>query len=102
MKGATKEQRVLQHEYNIYLLHTGRKVHFERLKLHNNGPTKWDALAADGEIAVMVDREREQSVEDIPNLSEPSYRENYHYHRDDATGWTQDFTVNSLRELGRL
>ena len=59
----------------VYILDTVRKVHFERLKLHNSGPLEFAATPLDtGDIAVVMHPEPERSVEPInDDCSEPSY-----------------------------
>ena len=56
-----------------YILDTGQKVHFERLKPHNSGPLEFAATPLDtGDIAVVMDPELERSVEPF-DCSKPSY-----------------------------
>ena len=59
----------------VYILDTGQKVHFERLKLHNSGPLEFAATPLDtGDIAVVMDPEPERSVEPIDDdCSKPSH-----------------------------
>ena len=59
----------------VYILDTGQKVHFERLKPHNSGPLEFAATLLDtGDIAVVMDPEPERSVEPIDDdCSKPSY-----------------------------
>ena len=59
----------------VYILDTGQKVHFERLKPHNIGPLEFAATPLDtGNIAVVMDPEPERSVEPIEDYcSKPSY-----------------------------
>ena len=59
----------------VYILDTGQKVHFERLKPHNSGPLEFAATPLDtGDIAVVMDPEPERSVEPIDDdCSKPSY-----------------------------
>ena len=60
----------------VYILDTGQKVHFERLKLHNSGPLEFVATPFDtGDVAVGMDTEPEHSIEPINDeqlLSEAS------------------------------
>ena len=75
-RGTHKIARVLQ-EGRVYILDSGQKVHFERLKPHNSGPTEWATIPANnGDEAVIMDPESEQTLEEIPDdASQPSYRE---------------------------
>ena len=59
----------------VYILDTGQKVHFERLKPHNSGPLEFAATPLDtGDIAVVMDPEPERSVEPIDDdCSKPFY-----------------------------
>ena len=59
----------------VYILDTGQKVHFERLKPHNSGPLEFAATPLDaGDIAVVMDPEPERSMEPIDDdCSKPSY-----------------------------
>ena len=52
-------------------------MHFERLKPHHSGPTEWAAVPAhNGEVAIIIDLDPEQSQEEVPDdASRPSYRE---------------------------
>ena len=74
-RGPHKVARVLQ-EGRVYILDTGQKVHFERLKPHHGGPTEWAAVPAhNGEVAIIMDPDPEQSHEEVPDdASQPSYR----------------------------
>ena len=58
----------------VYILDTGQKVHFERLKLHNSGPLEFVATPLDtGDIAVVMETNPEHSVELInDDCSKPS------------------------------
>ena len=50
----------------VYILDTGQKVHFERLKPHNSGPLEFVATPLDtGDVAVVMDPEPEHSIEPI-------------------------------------
>ena len=50
----------------VYILDTGQKVHFERLKRHNSGPLEFVATPLDtGDVAVVMDPEPEHSIEPI-------------------------------------
>ena len=59
----------------VYILDTGQKVHFERLKPHNNGLHEIAATPLDtGDIAVVMNPEPERYVEPIDDdCSKPSY-----------------------------
>ena len=59
----------------VYILDTGQKVHFERLKPHNSSPLEFAATPLDtGDIAVVMDPEPERSMEPIDDdCSKPSY-----------------------------
>ena len=74
-RGPHKVARVLQ-EGRVYILDTGQKVHFERLKPHSGGPTEWAAVPAhNGEVAIIMDPDPEQSHEEVrDDASQPSYR----------------------------
>ena len=74
-RGPHKVARVLQ-EGRVYILDTGQKVHFERLKPHHGGPTEWAAVPAhNGEVAIIMDPDPEQSHEEVrDDASQPSYR----------------------------
>ena len=63
-------------EGRVYILDTGQKVHFERLKPHHGGPTEGAAVPAhNGEVAIIMDPDPEQSLEEVPDdVSPPSYR----------------------------
>ena len=73
-RGPHKVARVLQ-EGRVYILDTGQKVHFERLKPHHSGPTEWATVPTNnGVVAIIMDPE--QSLEEIADdASQPSYRE---------------------------
>ena len=60
----------------VYILVTGRKVHFERLKPHNSGPLDFVATPLDtGEVAVVMEPESEHSIEPInDDCSKLSYK----------------------------
>ena len=48
----------------VYILDTGQKVHFERLKPHISGPLEFVATPLDtGDVAVAMDLESEHSIE---------------------------------------
>ena len=50
----------------VYILDTGQKVHFERLKPHNSGPLEFAATPLDtGDIAVVMDPEPQRSLDPI-------------------------------------
>ena len=73
-KGSPKLMRAWQ-DGRVYILDTGQKVHFERLKLHKSGPLEFAANPLDtDDIAVVMDPESERSVELIDDdCSKPSY-----------------------------
>ena len=84
-KGSPKLMRALRgphrvvhgsQEGRVYILETGQKVRFERLKPHHSGPTEYVTTPLDtGEIAVIMDPEPEHSIEPInDDLSQPSYK----------------------------
>ena len=58
----------------VYMLDTGQKVHFERLKPDNSGPLELAATPLDtGDIAFVMDPEPERSIEPIDDdCSKPS------------------------------
>ena len=58
-----------------YILDTGQKVHFERLKPHNSVPLEFAATPLDtGDIAVVMEPNPEHSVEPVnDDCSKPSY-----------------------------
>ena len=60
----------------VYVLDTGQKVHFERLKPQHSGPLELDAAHADsGEVVVLMDSEPDRSVDVVDdNKSLPSYK----------------------------
>ena len=64
------------HDGRVYILDTGQKVHFERLKPHRSGPTEFVTAPLDsGEIVVILDPDSEQLAEAIDDdKSQPSYR----------------------------
>ena len=59
----------------VYILDTGQKVHFERLKPHNSGPLEFAASPLDtGDIVVIMEPNPERSVEPInDDCSQRSY-----------------------------
>ena len=61
----------------VYLLNSGQKVHFERLKPHHGGPTEFVALpAGSAGVVIVMDTKPERSAEEIlDNCSQHSYRE---------------------------
>ena len=63
-------------EGRVYVLDTGQKVHFERLKPHHSGPLELAIAQADsGEIVVLMDPDPECSVEAVDDdKSQPSYK----------------------------
>ena len=77
----------------VYILDTGQKVHFERLKPHYNGPLEFAAIPLDtGDIAVVMDPEPERSVEPIDDdCSKPSY------HSEQLLSEASDVSLRSRR-----
>ena len=64
-RGPHKIARVLQ-EGRVFVLDTGQKKHFERLKPHNSGPTEWATIpTSNGDVAVIMDPEPEHSLEEV-------------------------------------
>ena len=62
-RGPHKIVQVFQ-EGRVYVLDTGQKVHFERLKPHHSGPLELATVQADsGEIVVLMDPDPERSIE---------------------------------------
>ena len=61
----------------VYVLDTGQKVNFERLKLHLSGPIEWATIPTHkGDVAVIMDPEPKQSLEETPDDAlQPSYNE---------------------------
>ena len=74
-RGPHKVVQVFQ-EGRVYVLDTGQKVHFERLKPHHSGPFELAAAQADsGEIVVLMDPDPERSIDVVDNdKSQPSYK----------------------------
>ena len=74
-RGPHKIVQVFQ-DGRVYVLVTGQKLHFERLKPHNNGPLELAATHADsGEVVVLMDPEPERSVDVVDDdKSLPSYK----------------------------
>ena len=74
-RGPHKVVQVFQ-DGRVYVLNTGQKVHFERLKPHHSGPLELAAAPADsGEIVVLMDPEPERSVDVVDDdKSLPSYK----------------------------
>ena len=74
-RGPHKDVQVFQ-DGRVYVLDTGRKVHFERLKPHQSGPLEFAATQADtGEIVVLIDPESDRSVDTIDDdTSQLSYK----------------------------
>ena len=62
-RGPHKVVQVFQ-DGRVYVLDTGQKVHFERLKPHHSGPLELATAHADsGEVVVLMDPEPERSVD---------------------------------------
>ena len=74
-RGPHKVVQVFQ-DGRVYVLDTGQKVHFERLKPHHSGPLELAAAPADsGEVVVLMDPEPERSVDVVEDdKSLPSYK----------------------------
>ena len=74
-RGPLKVVQVFQ-DGRVYVLDTGQKVHFERLKQHHSDPLELAAAPADsGEVVVLMDPEPERSVDVVEDdKSLPSYR----------------------------
>ena len=76
-RGPHKVVQVFQ-DGRVYVLDTGQKVHFERLKPHHSGPLELAAAHADsGEVVVLMDPEPERSVDvvdDDKSLSSYNFR----------------------------
>ena len=71
-RGPHKVVRVFQ-DGRVYVLDTGQKVDFERLKPHQSGPLEFAKAQADGgDIVVLMDPEAEHSVDAVDvNMSQP-------------------------------
>ena len=64
--GPHKVFHILQ-DGRVYIIDSGRKVHFERLKPHHGGPTEFVAPpAGSGEVVVVMDPEPERSADRDP------------------------------------
>ena len=74
-RGPHKIVQVFQ-DGRVYVLDTGQKVHFERLKPHHSGPLELAAAPTDsGEIVVLMDPEPERSIDVVDDdKSLPSYK----------------------------
>ena len=76
---AWREQHKVVHvlqDGRVYILDSGQKMHFERLKPHHSGPREFVALpAGSGEVVVVMDPEPERSAKILDDCSQPSYRE---------------------------
>ena len=74
-RGPHKVVQVFQ-DGRVYVLDTGQKVHFERLKPHHSGPLELAAAQADsGEIVVLMDPDPERSIDVVDDdKSQPSYK----------------------------
>ena len=74
-RGPHKVVQVFQ-EGRVYVLDTGQKVHFERLKPHHSRPLELAAAQADsGEIVVLMDPDPERSIDVVDDdKSQPSYK----------------------------
>ena len=74
-RGPHKVVHVFQ-EGRVYVLDTGQKVHFERLKHHHSGPLEFATAQADsGEIVVLMDPDPERFIDVVDDdKSQPSYK----------------------------
>ena len=74
-RGPHKVIQIFQ-DGRVYVLDTGQKVHFERLKPHHSGPLELAAAHADsGDVVVFMDPEPERSVDVVDDdESLPSYK----------------------------
>ena len=74
-RGPHKVVQVFQ-DGRVYVLDTGQKVHFERLKPHHSGPFELAAAQADnGEIVVLMDPDPERFIDVVDDdKSQPSYK----------------------------
>ena len=74
-RGPHKIVQVFQ-DGRVYVLDTGQKAHFERLKPHHSGPLELATAHADsGEVVVLMDPEPERSVDVVDDdKSLPSYK----------------------------
>ena len=74
-RGPHKVVQVFQ-DGRVYVLDTGQKVHFERLRPHHSGPLELAAAHADsGEVVVLMKTEPERSVDVVDDdKSLPSYK----------------------------
>ena len=74
-RGPHKVVQVFQ-EGRVYVLDTGQKVHFERLKPHHSGPLELATAQVDsGEIVVLMDPDPERSTDVVDDdKSQPSYK----------------------------
>ena len=74
-RGPHKVVQVFQ-EGRVYVLDTGQKVHFERLKPHHSGPLELATAQADsGEIVILMDPDPERSIDVVDDdKSQPSYK----------------------------
>ena len=92
----------------VYILDTGQKVHFERLKPHNSGPLELVATPLDtGDVAVVMDPEPQHSIEPI---NDDCYKLSYkaeqilsglrmlRYLLVSVTGWIRDCAQSCARE----
>ena len=71
-RGPHKVVQVFQ-DGRVYVLFTGQKGHFERLKPHHSGPLELAAAHADsGEVIVLMDPEPEQLLSEASDVSLPS------------------------------
>ena len=73
-RGPHKVLQVFQ-DGRVYVLDTGQKIHFERLKPHHSGPLELAAAHADSrEVVVLMDPEPERSVDVVDDdKSLPAY-----------------------------
>ena len=67
-----KDERV--YVWKTGRIKTGQKVHFERFKPFNGGPTEWTIPENDDDIVVLMDPETELYLAEITdNRSQPSH-----------------------------
>ena len=73
-RGSHKIVQVFQ-DGRVYVLDTGQKLHFERLKSYQSGPLEFATAQTDGgDIEVLMDPEPEHSIDAIDdNMSQPSF-----------------------------
>ena len=103
-RGPHKIVQVFQ-DGRVYVLDTGQKVNFERLKPHHSGPLELAAAHANsGEVVVLMDPEPERSVDVVDDdKSLPSYKsEQLLSEASDVSGGSLCIISNSTILLGVL